>query len=107
MTYIDFTGKAIPPILNAEPISSQGVPLQDDKPIKTVLESRVTMNESAVIGEPTGIGTLSLQTKSVPNVKYDGRSFGPAILDKQDGRPHAGSNAAPVAVNGGANGNWL
>ena len=114
--YIDFTGKAIPENAvrptNAEIIKvvADGpcAPLQEDKPIKTVAVSRDTLNESAVIGEPTGVGVITHQTKSVQVPAFGGmNSWGPALLDKRDNRPHSGSTAAPVIANGGAAGNWL
>lgn len=113
--FIDFTGSAIPDrakrptddqiikVVADGPVS----PLQEDKPIKTTTESRDTLHESAIIGEPTGVGIITHQVKTVNVVAYDGKSFGPALLDKQDNRPHSGSTAAPVAVNSGANGNFL
>jgi hypothetical protein len=116
MAFIDFTGKAVPENAarpsNAEIIrvvaDGPCAPLQEDKPIKTVAVSRDTLNESAVIGEPTGVGVITHQTKSVQVPAFGGmNSFGPVVLDKRNNRPHSGSNAAPVVVNGGANGNWL
>lgn len=115
MTFIDFTGSAIPPLAlkpsNAEIIKvvADGpcAPLQEAKSVKDVTISRDTLNESAVIGEADGVGVISHQTKSVKVPAFGGmNSWGPALLDKQDNRPHSGSTAAPVTVNSGASGNW-
>lgn len=117
MAFIDFTGAAIPPRA-ARPTNDQIIkvvadgpcaPLQEDKPVKAVAVSRDTLNESAIIGEPTGVGVISHQTKSVKVPAFGGmNSWGPALLDKQDNRPHSGSTAAPIGTEqAGAGGNFL
>ena len=117
MTFIDFTGKAIPP--RAEQPSNDQIikavqdgpaaPLQEDKPVKDVAVSRNTLHESAVIGEPTGVGTITPAVKSVKVPAFGGmNSWGPALLDKEDNRPHSGSTQAPIGTEqAGAGGNFL
>lgn len=103
MANLDFTGGgAAPAPLQTYPGAGNGIPLAADAPVKTEAVSRDTLNESAAIGEPTGIGVITHQTKSVEVPANGGmNSFGPVLLDKVNG-----STAAPATENSGASGNF-
>jgi hypothetical protein len=115
MANLDFTGGLVagaPAPKQSYPGAGNGIPLAADAPVKTVAVSRDTLNESAVIGEPTGVGVITHQTKSVQVPAYGGmNSWGPSLLDATN--PGAskvpgdlGNTAAPATENSGASGNF-